>query len=757
MSASPRYWPDSGPLDHEIHDAPHALADTEEWHVNCHVSDGRGADLSMFAAFFRMALADPAAPGRPRFAHAVVWAVSDPLTGTYHSYSQVDRVVPAYVRRRLIGAAGLDSRIGRALAEVVDRGQIPLPDRLMETTPVAELDGLDLTFDGCDLVRRNGSYELRLVSRRRDVTCDLCLHPRGPAVRHGTDGVIAVGDEEVHHYFLPACDVTGRLELPGGHVVEVVEGRGWFDHRFGVSAGGSGSSRPDRPGHGADGRPDGARPLAWTWTNIALADGGAVSAYEVIEPSTRKTIDRNVIVVDVDGTTRTAAHVELESGTPWRSARTFREYSTSSRLVSDDLGLHLELEACSPDQECVTALASPAFWEGRCTVRGTLGGEPVSGRAFVIQRGVDGVGDIEALLARVGEVVIAAVEEVLPHRPTGEALHNLVGTSSARQLRGIDPDLLGAAIAQPIRSIVDRGGKAWRSYLLLACCDAVGGDSRRFRKMLAVPEIVHAGSLIIDDIEDDSNTRRGGPACHVEFGQALAINAGNAAYFAAPGILMSSEAVRRKPDRVKLELYELYFRAMRGAHAGQAMDLQGVHDLMSSSVTTGDTRQLEERILTCYRFKTGVPAACFAAMGAVLGDGTERQISAIVDYMEAAGVAFQIIDDVLNLTGFEHERKTTGEDIFNGTVTLPLAQALAVLDRQERQALWSMYQAAGHDRSLVPGIIETLDRCGSLRACKAMAHDLMEENWAVLEKELEPSHATVMLRAFSWFVLERHH
>jgi geranylgeranyl pyrophosphate synthase len=627
----------------------------------------------------------------------------------------------------------------------------------METMPVVGPEGLHLSFDGCGLVGRDGLYEVTMVDRRRDVACSLCLHPRGPAVRHGTDGILGAGEEEVHHYFLPGCDVSGRLELPGGRIFDVVEGSGWFDHRFGGSVGGTGSEPRDRRGAAGAGRSEVPRSRAWTWTNIALTNGGAVSAYEAIEPSTRRTIDRRLVMVDVDGTTRTAAHVELEPGRPWRSSRTFREYPTSYRLVSDDLGLHLDLEACSPDQECITALSPPAFWEGRCTVLGTIGGVPVSGRAFVVQRGVGAAEDIDALLERVGDIVLAAVEEVLPHRPTGETLSNLVGATSARGLRGVDADLLGAAIAQPIRSIVDRRGKAWRSYILLACCEAVGGDSRPFRTMLAVPEIVHAGSLIIDDIEDASFTRRGGPACHIEFGQALAINAGNAAYFAAPGILMSSASVRLKPDRVKLELYELYFRAMRGAHAGQAMDLKGVGDLMSSAVSTGDTRQLEERILTCYRFKTGVPAACFAAMGAVLGDGSERQVLAVVDYMEAAGVAFQIVDDVLNLTGFEHGRKTTGEDIFNGTVTLPLAQALAVVDRQDRQMLWSMYQAASDDHGLLPDIVEMLDRCGSFRACKAMAQDLMEESWAVLEKELEPSHATVMLRAFSWFVLERHH
>jgi geranylgeranyl pyrophosphate synthase/predicted secreted hydrolase len=739
MPTPPLCWPDGGPVDLALHDAPHDAADVEQWHVNCHVHDVDGAELSLFGAFLRLGFAD-LGTGERQFAHAVAWAVFEPATGRYHPSSQVDRAVPAYLRRLLLLSGGPRSRIERALAEVIERGQVPLPDHLMETAPVVAPDGLHLDFDGCDLTHRDGRYDVTL-DRRAGVSCSLRFHPRGPAVVHATDGAGSVGEEvQELHYFIPGCDVSGRVELPGGRTFHIAEGSGWYEHQFGAFP-----VAADR------------RPPARTSTNIALTDGRVISAYEIGATSGDGAVDRNVVVVDADGATRSSTQVAFEPQEVWHSSRTFREYPTSYNLVAEDLGLDLALHACSPDQELLTTLAPPSFWEGRCTVHGTIGGAPVRGQAFVVQRGGGVVEDVDALLGRVGKIVLAEVDEVLPSRPNRAALHHLVGTTSSRRLRGIDSDLLGAAISQPIRFIIDRGGKAWRSYLLLACCEAVGGDSRVFRKMLAVPEIVHAGSLIIDDVEDESITRRGGPACHVKFGQALAINAGNAAYFIAPEILMSFEPVRRRPDDIRLRLYELYFRAMREAHAGQAMDLEGVHDLMPAAVSTGDVRRLEERILACYRLKTGVPAACFAAMGAVLGGGNERQITAIVDYMEAAGVAFQIVDDVLNLTGFDGGQKTTGEDIFNGTVTLPLAKALEVLDRNDRKELWSMYQAAGDDHSLAPAVIRALADCGSLQASDSMANELMEKSWTDLEQELEPSHATVMLRAFSWFVLERRH
>ena len=96
---------------------------------------------------------------------------------------------------------------------------------------------------------------------------------------------------------------------------------------------------------------------------------------------------------------------------------------------------------------------------------------------------------------------------------------------------GVPKDIFHVTMIEPVRQIVDRGGKAWRSFGLLACIDIVGGDSRRYVRWLSMAEFMHVGSLIIDDIQDKSLTRRGGPCCHILHGEELAINAGTACYF----------------------------------------------------------------------------------------------------------------------------------------------------------------------------------------------------------------------------------
>jgi geranylgeranyl pyrophosphate synthase len=316
---------------------------------------------------------------------------------------------------------------------------------------------------------------------------------------------------------------------------------------------------------------------------------------------------------------------------------------------------------------------------------------------------------------------------------------------------GVDSKQMVETLIRPIREMVDRGGKSWRSYAALACCDVVGGDSRKFSQWLAMPELMHVGSLIIDDVQDQSTVRRGGPTCHVVHGEPIAINAGTAAYFLTQHLLHSDEL---SADQ-KLRIYDLYFAAMRAGHAGQAIDLGGMADLMPDVVATGDSHKLEARILACHRLKTAAPAGCLARMGAVAGGGSDEQVKAVGEFFEAVGLAFQIMDDVLNLRGFKNNLKQRGEDIANGVVTLPVAAAMSKLPPDKREWLWQTLQNKPKDEATISAAVELINSCGAIQACADRAKDLVEDGWRKTEVLLEPSLTRVMLRAFGWYVLER--
>jgi geranylgeranyl pyrophosphate synthase len=261
------------------------------------------------------------------------------------------------------------------------------------------------------------------------------------------------------------------------------------------------------------------------------------------------------------------------------------------------------------------------------------------------------------------------------------------------------------------------------------------------------------GSLIVDDVEDESTLRRGGAACHVLHGIPRAINAGTAAYFLAEPPIDRDDL----PADKKLRIYRLYFDALRAGHAGQALDLDDVSELADHAAFTGETRELERHVMAVHKLKTAVPAGMFARAGALLGGGSDVEVEALGAFFEAVGLAFQIIDDVLNVRGFERNLKQRGEDIAQGKLTLPVVKALAHLPTDRRSWLWRTLAARPSDPVLIEEVIRVLEGCGALDECTALARELVEQAWAQLDPVLIDSQYKLMFRAFSWYVLERHY
>jgi geranylgeranyl pyrophosphate synthase len=237
------------------------------------------------------------------------------------------------------------------------------------------------------------------------------------------------------------------------------------------------------------------------------------------------------------------------------------------------------------------------------------------------------------------------------------------------------------------------------------------------------------------------------------YGDALALNAGTAAYFMGERLLNRSLV----DDAAKLKLYDLYFEALREGHAGQAIDIDGLAMFVPAALDSGDLQRLEERVLAIHRLKTAAPAAALARMGGIAGGGTAAQVEAVGNYFEAMGLAFQMIDDVLNLRGFKGDLKQKGEDLSQGKVTLPVVKAFARLDVKARWNLWHLISSRPQDPEVVGSAIASIEACGALDACEQQAKDLVNSAWEQLDPVVPDSLAKMMLRAFGWYVLERHY
>lgn len=164
---------------------------------------------------------------------------------------------------------------------------------------------------------------------------------------------------------------------------------------------------------------------------------------------------------------------------------------------------------------------------------------------------------------------------------------------------------------------------------------------------------------------------------------------------------------------------------------------------------------LQKRVIATHRLKSAAPAAYLARIGVLLGQGTKEQIEAMGNYFEALGIAFQIIDDTLNLKGFKDNLKTKAEDITAGKITYPIAKAMAILNKKDRARLWEIVSAKTSDINLLTEAIALLDKHKVIETCEKEAKNILERAWKKVDPLLRDSMVKLNLRAFSWFVLER--
>jgi geranylgeranyl pyrophosphate synthase len=221
------------------------------------------------------------------------------------------------------------------------------------------------------------------------------------------------------------------------------------------------------------------------------------------------------------------------------------------------------------------------------------------------------------------------------------------------------------ALLQPLSNFLGRPGKALRTEVLKASFHAVNGlDGKPTElpdELPIVIEALHSGSLIIDDIEDDSNVRRGELTLHRIHGVPCALNAGNWLYFWPFELL---ERVRMD-DTKRLSAYRMVTTVLRESHYGQAIDV-------SLRVEQLEQAQIPTVSMACSELKTGSLFGLATGLGALYGNADQGTVEAVFAYGRMLGVALQMLDDLSSLLDVRKSNKLA-EDFGLGRVTWPWA------------------------------------------------------------------------------------
>ncbi len=215
-------------------------------------------------------------------------------------------------------------------------------------------------------------------------------------------------------------------------------------------------------------------------------------------------------------------------------------------------------------------------------------------------------------------------------------------------------------LSQSMSYSLNAGGKHLRSVLALASAEAVGGNADRILPAAVALELIHTYSLIHDDLPamDNDDYRRGRLSNHRVYGEANAILAGDALLTYAFELL--AEPGIAQPERQLRVIREVAAAVGKdGMVGGQAVDIN----------SEGKTLNLKD-IEKIHQGKTGALLTVSARLGGILAGGTEQQVQALTDYAQALGLAFQIKDDILDVTGNrELLGKPVGSDHRKGKAT----------------------------------------------------------------------------------------
>ncbi|WP_218158147.1 polyprenyl synthetase family protein [Stigmatella aurantiaca] len=298
----------------------------------------------------------------------------------------------------------------------------------------------------------------------------------------------------------------------------------------------------------------------------------------------------------------------------------------------------------------------------------------------------------------------------------------------------------------------ERGGRSLRASLCLATARAFGARPSEALNSAVALELLHNAFLVHDDVEDESEARRGSPTLHLRHGVPIAVNVGDA--LAVLSLRPLIENVEALGSRLALRVLEEAERMARESVEGQALELWW---RQHNVIELGEADYLRMVLKKTCWYSTIYPLRVGALIGTRDGVGLDRYLR----FGFFVGAAFQIQDDLLNLVGDEARYgKEINGDILEGKRTLMLIHLLGAANAEERVLLSRMLGSPRAARTLedIRWVRERMDRYGSIEYARQVAHGLAGaalHEFSLAYGDLPDSPDKRFIEALPTWVLER--
>ncbi len=337
-----------------------------------------------------------------------------------------------------------------------------------------------------------------------------------------------------------------------------------------------------------------------------------------------------------------------------------------------------------------------------------------------------------------------ALWEYMSNERSDRNIKRLLGRSGFEY----DSEAIQKSIIEPSWYLIEKGGKRIRPIITLLVIEALGKDPMDYIEFSMIPEILHTATLVHDDIEDSSETRRGALSVYKKYGTDIALNLGDFLFFFPIKVLLDS---KKLDDQVKYRILKAHEKHMIRIGLGQATDIAWHRMLTDISKIT------EDNYMRVAFDKTGVLLSFAAELGAIIGGAKDADVEKLGKFASMIGVAFQIEDDILNIIESElsDNKGGIGDDIQEGKVTLIVVHALNHSSKKDRARLIEILKAHTKSEIEIKEAISIMERSGSVKYAKKVGKSIVDGALRLLDKSLPDSRSKNMIRMLASTLINR--
>jgi geranylgeranyl pyrophosphate synthase len=662
-------------------------------------------------------------PGRHDNGFSLIVSILDPQTQRNEVLSQIDPYLIANLQsfNRQAWCGNLDPSLADTYIQEVMAYGPPHPIRLEKAPVRLQAAPFSVSWKKYALKQTDAGFRLCFQEPESKRMCRFNLQPVSSRMVV-EDKKIGQGDGMAYATY-PTLRLIG---LAGG---ETVSGEAWLDHQWG------------RYGGWFVNRSRQGKLMGWDWFGINLDDGTELLAMIHRDMKSNKSAGAFGAVHFQGQEPLQLDKIDAHPTRYWKSPRTHIDYPVQWRLKIRGIDAEFIIEPLADDQEIVMFGLLRAIWEGAGRIRGTIRGRPVTGRVRIELYGYGFIFDFQKYTGEYIRELDEDLKRFFPKEIKAAKLREFIGKPVWKH----DPLAHTETLATPVWDLIARNGKRWRSLFALLLLETFGFSSQPYRSLFStIPELTHSGALIIDDIEDNSRKRRGEDCIHLRYGLDVSLNAANTLYY-LPYLLFADHPHLSDPQR--LALYRIMVKHAVRAHFGQGLDIYWSRNMHVAQWEKWLDEAMPEKILQMYAYKTSAVIEGQAETVGVITGVAPRLIKAGVDFSRDFGVAFQIMDDLHNLSRSKKWTKICGEDIMEGKMTLVLFQAVKKLEGEPRKKLLAMICSKERRKTaVVHEAIRLIRSSGAVEACRQQARDMFEDAWRRFSRRLPNSEAKIMLR-----------